>query len=98
MTSNTMQCKAGIIKLLLILGGVTFAQARCWGLVCLGEHIVYYLYHLGGSFIADGDYQKAERPDYRVDVLVSPLLNEVFKVNYLTCHSRRFGPPHPGVR
>ena len=40
-----------------------------------------YVYYLGWSFIADGDYQKAERLDYRVDVLVSPLLNEVFKVN-----------------
>jgi hypothetical protein len=36
-TSYNMQCDAVVIKLLLIVGGVTFAQARCWGMVCLGE-------------------------------------------------------------
>ena len=80
MTSNTMQCEAVVSRLLLILGGVTFAQARCWGLVCLGEQVVDHLYYLG-IFFPDVGYQKAERPDYRVDVLVSPLPNEVFKVD-----------------
>ena len=34
------------------------------------------------SNLTGDDYQKGERPDYHVRVLVSPLLQEVFKVRH----------------
>jgi len=53
-----------MLMILLTTITISYAERRCWSLVCLGD-----------------DYQKGERPDYHVRVLVSPLLQEVFKVD-----------------
>ena len=78
-----MWSKAAISLILLCMcDHVTCARTKCWGAVCIGEvccqlPLFTFILH------SDDDYEKSERPDDFVKVLVSPMLGEVFKVRKL---------------